>query len=987
MNATPAPAPVRGNDWRSLGVAPSADFEPELGVSVVIPYYEAPEQLQLTLAALEAQTYPLALFEVVIVDDGSAAPLAAPDNSPLSLRVLHQKDQGFGAARARNNGARAASNPILVFLDCDMMPEAGWLAAHARWHHAACDVLSLGFRRHVEVSGVTAEALRSRPGSLAEFFACRPSEEPEWIEGHMARSDDLTNGDDRIFRVVTGGNLGVSKEFYETVGGYDESFKQWGGEDTEFGYRALAMGAVLAPERDALCWHQGPGARISEQERQSLTQQQGKLLNLIPHGRPRGDTDGRCFTVPAFVVSVPADSACRQDTLQTVQQVLASRVHDLAVWVEEHPDAGDDGLGWLRSHLDGDPRVHFGEPGGAATAFAATRFHVKIPAGAALTPFVVGRLRRQLGDAAAGRARLESGHQVTITRSWALQRALRRGVPAHEVGEVVDLDGRALAAEPRPARDGDAGADEPLSKLPGGSGRATTAAKALLRYSRAAAARASKVRSPGDAREFLAWAAAALKRRTVARRTDQTPPGIDRARLARYPLGAELAACGDRAAAVFAASARVGVAVGEQPVDLLLVDTAKAGRSLAEAGSPSRSATQPRVAVLSELPNQFAVPAFDPATLNPIGWRPEHEAESASLSSLWSPPAPSDGPALLHLDHGLISRLRKLHHVEDSGAGMDGATERAATLAALAAAGVVVRVTRSDSALANCLGAGLHGLMADDAVAAADPGAREQLSIAMRRCALRDHSLRARGRQILSSQGFEAPPPEVTVLLATRRPEHFEAALDAVRAQNYPRLELVVALHGDGFGDETTLRAAVADLDCPTTIVRAPADKRLGEVLNAAVAASSGALITKFDDDDYYSADHIWDLVLAREYSGAMLVAKAAEFVYLAQRDCTVRVDKMRERFVPDPVASGGVLMISRQDLQDAGGWRRVPRRVDICLARDVKQVGGRIYWTHGAGYLRVRHGDEHTWTVGDEFFLGRSNEMRPGRDFEFAGF
>ena len=170
-------------------------------------------------------------------------------------------------------------------------------------------------------------------------------------------------------------------------------------------------------------------------------------------------------------------------------------------------------------------------------------------------------------------------------------------------------------------------------------------------------------------------------------------------------------------------------------------------------------------------------------------------------------------------------------------------------------------------------------------------------------------------------------------------------------------------------------------------IVRVEADKRLGEVLNAAVSASSGTLLTKFDDDDYYSADHIWDLVLAREYSGATLVAKAAEYVYLSQRDSTVRVDKMRERFVPHPVVSGGVLLISSHDLDAAGGWRRVPRSVDICLARDVVQVGGNIYWTHGAGYLRVRHGDEHTWTIDDNFFLGRSNDMRQGRDFEFAGF
>ena len=161
---------------------------------------------------------------MVIVDDGSRPPLEAPADSPLQVSVVHQEDLGFGLARARNTGARAAAHGILVFLDCDMMPEAGWLSEHARWHHTASDLLTLGFRSHVDVAGIDAEAVRSRSGSLDELFADRPSQRPAWIEFHMARTDDLTSDDDDIFRIVTGGNLGVSREFFETVGCYDESF-------------------------------------------------------------------------------------------------------------------------------------------------------------------------------------------------------------------------------------------------------------------------------------------------------------------------------------------------------------------------------------------------------------------------------------------------------------------------------------------------------------------------------------------------------------------------------------------------------------------------------------------------------------------------------------------------------------------------------------------------------------------------------------------
>ena len=44
--------------------------------------------------------------------------------------------------------------------------------------------------------------------------------------------------DDDLFRTVTGCNLGIGRAIFELLGGFDESFTRWGGEDTEFGWRA-----------------------------------------------------------------------------------------------------------------------------------------------------------------------------------------------------------------------------------------------------------------------------------------------------------------------------------------------------------------------------------------------------------------------------------------------------------------------------------------------------------------------------------------------------------------------------------------------------------------------------------------------------------------------------------------------------------------------------------------------------------------------------
>ena len=357
--------------------------------------------------------------------------------SQLNLRVIHQEDLGFGLARARNNGAKAANGDILVFLDCDMVPEADWLASHARWHHAASDLLTLGFRHHVDVDGIDAADVRERPGTLADVFDGRPVQTPEWIERRMDQTDDLASDADDVFRVVTGGNFAVSTDFFRTVGEFDESFTQWGSEDIEFGWRAYALGAVLVPERSALCWHQGEGAVLSESETISLDQQRDKLSHLIPDRRLRTSAPGRSYTVPQFVVTVDPGHSDEEEVLATVERVLASDVHDLVVWVAERPA---EPFERLRRLLDPDPRVRVGEAAGAADAFPSAAFHVRVPAGAAVRSRMLDRLQNQLGTAVSGESDLASGHRVSITRGWAVHRARRSGRLVSEVGAVAELD-------------------------------------------------------------------------------------------------------------------------------------------------------------------------------------------------------------------------------------------------------------------------------------------------------------------------------------------------------------------------------------------------------------------------------------------------------------------------------------------------------------------------------------------------------------------
>ena len=238
---------VHGNDWRTLDPAQIGEGNFVDPVTVILPCYMGQQELELTFAGLSKQTYPHHLIEVIVVDDGSNPPIRIPSQLPFETSIVVQERDGFGLARARNLGAENAKGEILIFLDCDMIPEPQLIEAHSRWHHENKFVLTLGFRSHADFSGISSEDL-IKANEFESLLSGRKVTTPQWIEFHMGRTRNLTSDDSDLFRIATGGNLGVRKSFFETTGGFDPSFRQWGGEDIEFGFRAFNLGAVLIPD-------------------------------------------------------------------------------------------------------------------------------------------------------------------------------------------------------------------------------------------------------------------------------------------------------------------------------------------------------------------------------------------------------------------------------------------------------------------------------------------------------------------------------------------------------------------------------------------------------------------------------------------------------------------------------------------------------------------------------------------------------------------
>ncbi len=141
-----------------------------------------------------------------------------------------------------------------------------------------------------------------------------------------------------------------------------------------------------------------------------------------------------------------------------------------------------------------------------------------------------------------------------------------------------------------------------------------------------------------------------------------------------------------------------------------------------------------------------------------------------------------------------------------------------------------------------------------------------------------------------------------------------------------------------------------------------------GDVLNAAALATSGDVVLKMDDDDWYAPDAIADLLRARAYSGAELVGMPPEFHYLTEQDLTVTRGHPSELYTT--FVAGGTMLVDRAMLREVGGFRSVRKFVDAQLLEGVLAAGGAVYRTHGLGYVLRRNPTGHTWAADLDFLL-----------------
>jgi len=452
MTVPPQPR-VRGNDHTGLTPPPLGAWEPRLTASVVVPAHGGQEALDLTLAALAAQSYPAHLTEVIVVDDGSTPPIRLPEIVPENTRLITSAPGGWGRSHAVRSGSEAAGGDVIVWIDADTLAFRGHLEAQLRWHHLARYLVVLGSRRVVDFlpGDLTPAEVHAAVTEGAEdrLYALEASRPNHWIETVYKATDDLRAAGASVGTTLVGSTASAHRDLLRAAGDSDPELIL--GEDSELGYRLSQAGGVFVPEHEARSWHLG-APTIERDQQRLLGFIRPHLTDRIPTMRLGRGATRRQWLVPYVDVVVDTTDATHDAVRASVDAVLDGSLPDTRVTLVGAWDTLTDGrrkvladpladLRLIHAEYAHEGRVRFVTDAGDTSFPAPFRLHCA--PGWRLAPEGLAALVREADAEGLGLVHLTDGDRVArLERTSAVRRALFVAGPDDDLDTVIgDVSG------------------------------------------------------------------------------------------------------------------------------------------------------------------------------------------------------------------------------------------------------------------------------------------------------------------------------------------------------------------------------------------------------------------------------------------------------------------------------------------------------------------------------------------------------------------
>ena len=215
--------------------------------SVILSTYNSPAWLEKVLYGWFAQQ--CSDFELIIADDGSGPETARlieglRAESPVPVRHVWQRDDGFRKCRILNKAVLHAGAPYLVFSDGDCIPRADFLATHMARAEPGYYLSGSYYKLPMDTShAITRDDIES--GRCFDKRWLYRHGLPRWRKtlkiSASARMAPWLNRLTPAKCNLKGSNASAWKDDVLRVNGFDERMP-WGGEDREFGVRLINAG-------------------------------------------------------------------------------------------------------------------------------------------------------------------------------------------------------------------------------------------------------------------------------------------------------------------------------------------------------------------------------------------------------------------------------------------------------------------------------------------------------------------------------------------------------------------------------------------------------------------------------------------------------------------------------------------------------------------------------------------------------------------------
>jgi poly-beta-1,6-N-acetyl-D-glucosamine synthase len=129
--------------WKSIPEYFLSSSSPQTRITVIIPARNEEENIGLLLQALQEQTYPKELFEVIVVDDHSSDSTVKVIQQFQSVKLVQLKEDGINSfkKKAIETGIESATGDLIVTTDADCIPPREWLKTIAAFNEENNSVL------------------------------------------------------------------------------------------------------------------------------------------------------------------------------------------------------------------------------------------------------------------------------------------------------------------------------------------------------------------------------------------------------------------------------------------------------------------------------------------------------------------------------------------------------------------------------------------------------------------------------------------------------------------------------------------------------------------------------------------------------------------------------------------------------------------------------------------------------------------------------